>query len=346
MRIVMTLCVKNEEDVLDAQLAFHLNAGVDFVIVTDTGSTDGTLEILERYARDGVLQLHHDHSVPFDQAALVTRMARLAAKELEADWIINADADEFWWPRGESLRDVLGSVPPGYGIVRGIWRAFVPRPDDDDEPFYERMTYRLAPQAALNEPERPFRPHSKIAHRADPSVRVVTGNHDLEKTALAPLRGWYPIEVFHFPLRTSMQVSRKHEANRHAWRGRELYRQHADDVLGPLVLGEDQLAHGLEVGVLVEDTRLRDALRVLADPATGRFALPRDGSSQLALSRPSIVDDALFAVDASALGEADDIRVRRQLDKLDLRLKAVDRLLLVRIERWLRRVLRRDSAVR
>ena len=44
MRIVMTLLARNEADIVDAQIAFHLAAGVDFVIATDNrirGRHDG-----------------------------------------------------------------------------------------------------------------------------------------------------------------------------------------------------------------------------------------------------------------------------------------------------------------
>ena len=49
----MTLVVRDEADILDAQIAYHLNAGVDFVIAIDHRSVDGTTEILESYARAG-----------------------------------------------------------------------------------------------------------------------------------------------------------------------------------------------------------------------------------------------------------------------------------------------------
>ena len=57
MKLVMTLMVRNEADIIDSQIAFHLAAGVDFVIAMDHGSTDETTEILERYERSGVLHL-------------------------------------------------------------------------------------------------------------------------------------------------------------------------------------------------------------------------------------------------------------------------------------------------
>ncbi len=66
------------------------------------------------------------------QSEWVTRMARLAATELGADWVLNADADEFWWPqRREPQGRCSTAVPERYGVVRGAWRNFVPRPDDE-----------------------------------------------------------------------------------------------------------------------------------------------------------------------------------------------------------------------
>src|SRR5437763_7219467 len=117
MRLVMTLLVRDEADIVDDHLAFHLAAGIDFVIAADNGSTDGTTDVLEQYAGDG-----HVHRIdlpdPFSQIEVVTQMARLAATRFGADWVINSDADEFCWPRGGTLKDVLRAVPRQFGSVR------------------------------------------------------------------------------------------------------------------------------------------------------------------------------------------------------------------------------------
>ncbi len=169
----MTLLARNEDDVLDAHLAFHLNAGVDFVVAIDNGSDDGTSEILESYARDGYVDVTHDAG-ELQQAEWVTRMARRSATEFGADWVVNSDADEFWWPRGGSLKEVLSAVPTNYGSVRGMWRHFAPRPDGD-EFFAERMTVRVCNPGS--EDNSPYSPRFKTVHRGDPNVEVVHGNH-------------------------------------------------------------------------------------------------------------------------------------------------------------------------
>ena len=47
MKLVETLVVRDEADIVSTQIRYHLNAGVDFVIAADHESQDGTTEILE-----------------------------------------------------------------------------------------------------------------------------------------------------------------------------------------------------------------------------------------------------------------------------------------------------------
>ena len=204
----MTLLARDEEDVLDAQLAYHLHAGVDHVIAMDNASSDGTTEILERYERAGRLRLLREPGDDMRQDEWVTRMARLAATDHDADWVLHSDADEFWWPRGGLVKEVLGTVPERYGIVRGCWRHFLPRPDDGAF-FAERMTVRLASPAHPGDKETIFHAHQKVAHRAHPEVVVEAGNHNAEAPGLRSLRAWHPIEVLHFSFRTAEQLERK-----------------------------------------------------------------------------------------------------------------------------------------
>ena len=42
---------------------------------------------------------------------------RVAFSAADADWVIESDVNEFWWPRGGSLQEVLASVPERYGLV-------------------------------------------------------------------------------------------------------------------------------------------------------------------------------------------------------------------------------------
>ena len=142
------------------------------------------------------------------QSEWVTRMARLAATEFGADWVINSDADEFWWPHGGSLKDVLATVPSRYGVVRGCWRHFVARPRGPED-FAERMTVRLSVPGSPGDKETIYHAHQKVAHRAARDVQIEAGNHNADGPGLEPLRAWHPIEVLHFSLRTPEQVRSK-----------------------------------------------------------------------------------------------------------------------------------------
>jgi hypothetical protein len=341
MKLVLTVLARDEADVIDAQVAFHLNAGVDFVVATDNNSRDGTTEILESYARDGCLHLIREPAEGLRQGEWVTRMARLAATDFGADWVINSDADEFWWPRGGSLKDVLASVPERYGIVHAFWRNFVPLPDDGAL-FADRMTIRLSQQAPINDPKSVYRPVTKVAHRADPNVLVGRGNHGLIGSSFRPLTTWHPIEVLHFPLRARAQWLRKVELQgdaftKHIARAGTGYHLTAysalqdgriDEQYESTLVDDDAARRGLEQGTLVTDTRLRDVLRKLrleSDAGARSFALPHERVGPLEFPQAPAADEAAYAVEASVLDEADAVRIQRRLDALEQRLLSLER---------------------
>jgi Glycosyl transferase family 2 len=346
--IVMTLLVRDERDVVEQHLDFHLAAGVDVVVVTDHASADGTSDVLARYARDGRVHVIRRADGPFRQREWVTHMARLAATEHRADWVITSDADEFWWPRGGSLAEVLGSIPRRYGVVQSFVRHFVPVPDDG-RPFQERMTLRLAPDAPINDPRSPWRPFRKVVHRAHPDARVVEGSHSVTAPGLVPMRGWYPLEVLHFPMRTPGQLERKGAlwgsaiekfygsqevaagpgAAYHALAFADSESGRSGAVYEQLAGTDGERSAAVASGELVEDVRLRDALRRVA------------AGAPLVFARPSPADDAGFAVDAAILGEADLVRVRRRLDELSQRVSALEARPSARLGRRLRSAVRR-----
>jgi len=314
MKLVMTLLARDEADVIDAQIAFHLAAGVDFVIATDNLSRDGTTEILERYADEGRLHLIREQGDDLRQSEWVTRMARLAEAEFGADWVINADADEFWLPRAPSFKDLLGAVPKHFGVIRGAWRNFVPV-RDDGRFFAERMTVRLCTPGYQPDP---LGTHTKSAHRATADVRIGRGNHEAFADGLVPLRGWFPIEILHFPLRSLEQCRRKYVAQfvaleknaekgipPHMERAYHAYRQgQLAEFYGPLEVSEDYLERGLRDGLYVFDTRLRDALRGLGFGDSTDATIPRTGTA-LSFDRRDVADATSFAAEVAVLPESD-----------------------------------------
>jgi glycosyltransferase involved in cell wall biosynthesis len=264
MKLVMTLLVRDEQDIVRENLDFHLAQGVDEVIVTDNGSEDATVEILREYESGGVLRLLLEPTDDYSQGRWVTRMARLAATE-GADWVINNDADEFWWPRAGSLKSIFEQLGDEVGLVVARRQNFVPRPEDG-RPFWERMTLRE--RESLNPLGKPLPP--KLAHRAHPEIAVAQGNHKVEGARLGERLDDGSIEILHFPMRTYGQFENKIVKGGRAYgRNRELpqrtgrtwRRLYEDWEKGRLRDHYDGnvVAEGARAD-LVEDTRLRDFL--------------------------------------------------------------------------------------
>jgi hypothetical protein len=127
-----------------------------------------------------------------------------------------------------------------------------------------------------------------------------------------PLRAWYPVEVLRYPPADAVRQRRT----------------------------DDDAARRLEDGSLVADERLRDALRTLRDGTS--FRSPRAVGS-LEIPVPTVVDDALYAVECAAVGEVNLDRLDRQIRELEDRLARLEARFWPRVRQRLRRIARRPS---
>ncbi|PYY35972.1 glycosyltransferase family 2 protein [Curtobacterium sp. MCJR17_055] len=224
MILAVTLMVRDEADVITAWLDHHVAQGFDVFVITDNGSVDGTAELLAAFAeRDDVtVDLRHDPVHRKQQGVVVTTMAREAASVHGADWVVNADADEFIVPvdRTRTVRQVFEELDPvvgaffvpvvnltgamatsGAGLERLHWRD-------------ERSVDELR-AAGLVAPPTP-----NTVHVGDPGVTVVQGNHRASVANGAPVPAGLELEVLHLPWRSWAQYEhrvdvsgRSYEAN-------------------------------------------------------------------------------------------------------------------------------------
>ena len=105
--IVAVSSVLNEAPILRDTTMHLLNQGVDWVVISDGRSTDGTRELICELPQTTMLTQYG----PFRQDEEMTRLAQYARK-MGADWVIPFDADEYWC----GIAD-LSVVPSGYSRV-------------------------------------------------------------------------------------------------------------------------------------------------------------------------------------------------------------------------------------
>ena len=104
----MSLLVRDEADIISDNIRYHAARGVDAFVVMDNGSKDGTREHLAALADEFELRVIDNPANDYRQADWMTRLARIATRQMGADFVINNDADEFWVPdQGCQIGDAL-----------------------------------------------------------------------------------------------------------------------------------------------------------------------------------------------------------------------------------------------
>ena len=190
----LLLLVRDQADIVRENISFHLDHGVDFVIVTDNRSTDGTRDILSEFARSDDVVVVDEPGQSYDQARWVGRMVQLARERFGAKWVIPADGDEFWLPGNRNYRSDLAS-PANVFYVQ--WNNMVPV---DGAPWQEFTQVGDALSYDVSLP--------KVFFATTGFREVHIGNHDVRivPRVTSPSRN---IRLYHYPIRSYAQFERK-----------------------------------------------------------------------------------------------------------------------------------------
>ncbi len=206
--LYMTILAKNEADVIEKNLIFHKRMGIDGFIVTDNNSSDGTTEILERYLKKGwIKEIIYETSNVFTQVEWVDRMISIAKDKYKADWVVNADADEFWYSSKNDLKsDIKGARNNIFKV--NIYNVL----PENELCFFDNVrlinitqdlsTYNLS-EFSMYGKQIP-----KVIHRTKGYRLITEGNHSVDMSFSNEILS-KDVIIFHYSLRGEEHFKRK-----------------------------------------------------------------------------------------------------------------------------------------
>lgn len=204
-KLVMTLLVRDEEEIIEQNICFHLNNGVDFIIVTNNNSVDKTSDILEKYRKMGYLTYLNQSSETFEQSKWVSNMANIAIDKYSADFLIHVDADEFWYPSHGTLKDCIDDETD-LSIVNVV--NYLPQYNTNDESY---LNDNYVVSNGINCPKEYNKKdvNKYLLYRYHPKIitsskyrNIGMGNHVVVDNNGVKPKWNNNIQIHHFPIRS------------------------------------------------------------------------------------------------------------------------------------------------
>jgi hypothetical protein len=211
MQLVVISTIRNESDILEAFVRYHLQF-VDQMIIINHRSADSSAHILQSMKKEGLpLELTEETSLELQQGPFLTRIMKKAVKDYDADWIIPLDADEFIAVSREgSVREVIEKLPQDK-VVKVPWRTYVPLPSDNfQEPNILKRIQHFRSRENQNL-RKIMLPRSLAMKKYG---LIAAGNHGFVRETFRKQKEFPYVHtdqlvLAHFPVRSSQQIMAK-----------------------------------------------------------------------------------------------------------------------------------------
>lgn len=196
-RIVACMLVRDESDIIGDAIEFHLNNGVDFIIITDHCSIDGTADICRKFDNTHLIL----ESGPLLAADLRTKMVNIAY-EMGAEWCVPIDPDERW-VGVEKLLEL-----PDFIQIAILNRSFEYPPVQNAKQEYWIIDPRTLYFWSLSNLDQPAKKHNRAAYRVLPNLKVTHGRMPVDFQEMPEIIINF-IKLHHYPIRTYQQFERR-----------------------------------------------------------------------------------------------------------------------------------------
>jgi len=218
MKVAGITQVRNEIEVIDFTIWHHLKQGLDYIIIEDNGSTDGTLEYLTQLAEKDSRVLVFSNTGPFRQELAFSFLAQ-HAHSLGCDWVVPFDGDEMWFSPNGLKNDLENCLSDAIRIdyIQNFVQDF--NHDPNNEKIYSTARWRIPDNfvhAAQWEIEQKIKSSveilwgSKIIVRTSPNLQIACGAHSYTNQGQTVISN-PDFKIYQVPFRSLDHMIRKSE---------------------------------------------------------------------------------------------------------------------------------------
>lgn len=202
MKIFSISRIKNEEDIIESFIRYHLNF-LDGMVIIEDYSNDETYNILQKLKSENLpIHIHRNSKQPIPQQEVINNAFNIALNDFTPDVIVPLDCDEFLVCKdGGNPRDVLEKLSSDK-YYQVFWRTYLP---DLEEKSFSLNQLKTIRDPFLDDRSKIIIP-TGLTEEYD--IVLTAGSHSLEDKDI-PFEELDELRIAHIPVRNKNQCISK-----------------------------------------------------------------------------------------------------------------------------------------